>query len=101
MNPAALHIYQERKSELNQELNKLNRLINRYSMARLAVIVLGGALIFWVIQTENVWLTLFSFCLVFIGFFWLVSKQAAYTKKKLWAEDDLLVVQNELNCLEV
>jgi len=94
-----LTVYQKQESELKQELDHLIRSINRFSISRLLVIILGGALIFRVVQTENVWGALCAFVVVFIGFFWLVSKQAAYSRERKRIEDDLLVVRNELNGL--
>jgi len=100
MDNSILHTYQERISILTLELRQLNGQINRFSIARLLVILLGGALLFKVVQTEIVWLTLISFFLVLLIFMWLVARQSKLNKKKEDIEDDLLVIQNERGCLD-
>jgi hypothetical protein len=100
MDNPILTLYQEKISTAKSEIHRLERLINRCSIARLGVILLGGAMIFKVVQTEKVWLTLFAFCLVLLAFMWLVAKQSKFDKLKEDYEDDLMVVQNELDHMD-
>lgn len=100
MNKSILPIYEERISTLTDQLKKLNRQINRFSIARLLMILIGGALLFRVVQTEIVWLTLLTFFLVLFAFAWLVSRQSRLTREKEDVEDNLLVVNNEKGSLQ-
>ncbi len=91
--------YQERRQLTQDRLTHLNRGINRLSFARLALILVGGAIVFNAVQAESVWLTLVCSLLILLIFIWLVAKQSKLTQSKEEAEDDLLIVENELNCL--
>lgn len=91
--------YQERRQLTQDKLKHLNQDINRLSLARLALILMGGAVVFKAVQAESVWLTLLCSSLVLLIFIWLVARQSKLTQSKEDAEDDLLVVENELNCL--
>jgi len=91
--------YQEKRQLTQNQIESLHRQINRLSFARLAMVLLGGALLFKIIQSEQVWLTLLTFFLLLIAFMWLVAKQSKLSKAKEDAEDELFVIENELNCL--
>lgn len=99
MDKSLLPFYEERITLLTRRLKRLNRQINGFSVARLLMILIGGALLFVVVQTEIVWLTLLTFFLVLFAFVWLVARQSKLTKEKEDVEDDLLVVKNEQGCL--
>ncbi|GAA4797797.1 MutS family DNA mismatch repair protein [Olivibacter ginsenosidimutans] len=91
--------YQEKVQLTQNKIAALHREINRLSFARLALILVGGAAVFKIVQSEHVWLTLLSFFFVLLAFVWLVARQSKRTKAKKNAEDDLMVLENEINCL--
>ncbi|MFC6100073.1 MutS-related protein [Olivibacter domesticus] len=95
-----LTLYQEKLSVAKTEIDRLESLSNRYSIARLVLIILGGAIIFMVVQTELVWLTLLTSFIVLLIFIGLVAKQSKLDKQKEDREDELLVAQNELDHIE-
>lgn len=98
MNTPIVAFYQEKRQLTQDKIKRFNRIINRLSFARLALILGGGVVLFKVVQSESVWLTLISSFLILIVFMWLVAKQSKLTKDKEEAEDDLTIVENELNC---
>src|SRR5690606_21988744 len=98
MNTPIVAFYQEKRQLTQDKIKRFNRIINRLSFARLALILGGGVVLFKVVQSERVWLTLISSFLILIVFMWLVAKQSKLTKDKEEAEDDLTIVENELNC---
>lgn len=91
--------YQEKLQLTQEKIKTLNRVINRLSFARLALILGGGVAVFKVVQSEIVWLTLLTAFVILLLFTWLVAKQSKLTKEKEDLEDDFTVVENELNCL--
>lgn len=98
MSTPIIAFYQEKRQLIQTKIKNLNRSINRLSFARLALILVGGGIIFKVVQSEVVWLTLLSSFLVLLMFIWFVAKQSKLTKAKEGLEEDLMVVENELNC---
>jgi len=91
--------YQEKHQLTRGQIKNLHAKINRLSFARLALVLLGSALLFKIIQSEQVWLTLLAFFSLLVAFMWLVAKQSKLSKTKEGAEDELFVIENELNCL--
>lgn len=100
MNHPILTNYQERLSVAKTEIDRLESLSNRYSIARLALILLGGAILFMVVQTELVWLTLLTSFIVLFVFIALVAKQSKLDKQKEDREDELMIAQNELDHID-
>lgn len=100
MDNSILTLYQEKLSVARTEIDRLESLSNRYSIARLVLIILGGAVIFMVVQTELVWLTLLTSFIVLLIFIGLVAKQSKLDKQKEDREDELLVAQNELDHID-
>ncbi|QNL50377.1 DNA mismatch repair protein MutS [Olivibacter sp. SDN3] len=91
--------YQEKIQETKQQIKHLENVINRYSIGRLVLIVVGGGALFQIVQYENVWWTLVVILLVLLMFFLLVARQSKLTKSREDLLDDNAVVQNELDLI--
>jgi len=90
------HFYQENITNTTEQIKQLSNKINRFALLRLAVILLGGFALFQVIQSQQIALTLFTFIIVIILFFWMVSIQSKLTKSRDVLERFLKVNENEI-----
>lgn len=99
MQQSIITYYQEKIKDTEQRIKHLENVINRYSIGRLVLIVVGGVALFQVIQHEDVWWTLITILLVLLTFFLLVAKQSKLTKRHQDLLDDGSVVQNELDLI--
>lgn len=88
--------YEQRVAQTKSALRDTGRTINRLSLSRLAVIVLGAALVFSAVQTENVSWVLLAATAVLLLFMWLVSKQSKAERQKQSLQDMLDINENEL-----
>lgn len=88
--------YQKQVAQAQTQVSKINRRINTYALTRLVVLLGGAAVLFQVVQTENVWLVLLCFFVFLFAFLALVSQQSKWsTRKKIWSSFEE-VNQNEL-----
>jgi len=78
------------------QIKQLSSKINRFALLRLTVILLGGFTLFQVIQSQQIALTLITFIVILILFFWLVSIQSKLTKNREALERFLKINENEI-----
>jgi len=90
------HFYQKNITNTKEQIKQLSNKINRFALLRLAVILLGGFALFQVIQSQQIALTLFTFIVVIILFFLMVSIQSKLTKSRDILERFLKVNENEV-----
>ncbi len=95
-NEAVVARYERQVAETKSVLAHVSRTINRLSLSRLAVIVLGAALVFSAVQTESVSLVLVAAGVVVLLFILLVSKQSKAEQRQRALQDLLAVNENEL-----
>lgn len=88
--------YRKNIAECDIRIAGLRKLINGNSFMRLATIVGGGAALFAVVQTENVWLVIALFLIVVLCFMALVWRQSRLEAQKAAWENFLVVNRNEL-----
>src|SRR5690606_28856208 len=88
--------YQNNISNTQSQIDQLSSKINRFALLRLAVILVGGIALFQVIQSQQITLTLITFFIVLLLFFWLVSIQSKLTKEKDALEHFLRINDNEV-----
>src|SRR5690606_27205588 len=88
--------YQNNIATTKEQIKQLSGRVNRFALMRLAVILLGGFALFQVIQTQQIALTLITFILTILLFFWLVSIQSRLTKRKESLEHFLRINENEI-----
>jgi DNA mismatch repair ATPase MutS len=100
MNPETTAFYEENIKISNQRIQELARKSNMLSLFRLLIIVGGAILIFQVVQTEDVLLTLVSFIITVLLFLTLVLFQSKNTAKKRAVERFLHINKNELTVAE-
>lgn len=100
MNPETTAFYKENIEISNQRIQELARKSNMLALFRLLVIVGGAILIFQVVQTEDVLLTLSSFIVTVLLFLILVLFQSKTTAKKKAVERFLHINKNELTVAE-
>src|SRR5690606_20841730 len=86
-------------SQSREAIMSFNRQIDRLSLMRLALIVLGGVTLFQVIQSQQVTLTLLCFIGLLVLFFLMVSKQSKLTVKKDDQIRFLKINENEIALL--
>lgn len=89
--------YINRVAQTKGALDQVTKLVNRLSLARLAVIVLGAVLIFRMVQAESVGWVLTSSVAVILTFMWLVSQQSKAEHQKRELQDMLAINENELD----
>lgn len=88
--------YQERIQRTKEEIQRLNKAINQNSFARLFVIIGGGALLFYLVQRENLLLLLLAVLVIVFAFAFLVRRQSKLEKLHADAEAFLQVNENEI-----
>lgn len=89
--------YKENVRRASADIEKLTKEVNRNSLARLAVIVIGGALLFKLFQLNNVAYVLGATIVVVLGFVYLVSRQSRLERRRAERDAFLRVNQNELD----
>lgn len=100
MSQEIIAIYKENCKISNEKITQLSRKSNWFSILRLLVLLGGGTLIFQVMQTENVMLTLLSFIITILGFLVLIWFQSKVNNEKKELEHFLKVNENELAVAE-
>ena len=96
MNQETISFYRENCKVSTEQIAQLNRKSNILSFLRLLVILGGGTLIFQVVQTENVLLTLVSFIGTSLLFLLLVLFQSKVSLRKKRIAHFLSINENEL-----
>ncbi|MXV15294.1 MutS-related protein [Hufsiella ginkgonis] len=91
--------YQQFINESTSRISHFERLINRYSLARLAAVLLCGPLVYYTVKYEMVILTELSILLMMLVFTLLVKKQSGYTREKEFYIALQQVSQNELTIM--
>jgi len=84
----------------NSDIQRLSRAINQNSLARLAVILGGGALLSWSFQTENVAFVCGSAMSIVLLFVFLVGRQGRLEKRREERRAFLRVNENEIELRE-
>ncbi|PRD52773.1 MutS-related protein [Sphingobacterium gobiense] len=88
--------YQDRIQRTKEEILRLNKAINQNSFARLFVIISGGALLFYLVQKENLLLLFLAVLTIVFLFAFLVRRQSKLEKVHADAEAFLRVNENEI-----
>ncbi|MBC7745524.1 MAG: DNA mismatch repair protein MutS [Flavobacterium sp.] len=92
--------YHQQISVAVLEIKKLNRLINLYSLLRLAAILFGFTLVYQSLKFELIWLTELTFLFTIFLFGWLVSRQNGFEKRKTFLENTQMVFKNEIESIQ-
>jgi len=96
MKDKIMDLYLSNKEQIEQEVKKLDRVINKNSFYRLGVIIFGGAALFYSFQLENLVLVLILFFALIFLFAFLVSRQSKLEKISDYQKALLAVNVNEL-----
>lgn len=88
--------YNNRIIYLSAEIQRYNKLVNSYSLARLVVIIGGFVLFFLSLQYGNPWISCFTALIIILTFAWLVSKQSKYEEQQLYFSNLKTVIENEI-----
>ncbi|MBD1427275.1 MutS-related protein [Sphingobacterium arenae] len=88
--------YQERIQRTKEEIQGLHKSINKNSFARLFVIIGGGALLFYLVQKENLLFLLLAVLTIVFLFAFLIRRQSKLEKQRAEAEAFLKVNENEI-----
>lgn len=89
--------YQQNIEVSRQALSALKQKINILALSRLGVILLGAALLFWVVQTESFWGVIGVFFAIILVFAALVYRQSKEEEIRQRWEAFLAVNQNEVD----
>src|SRR5690606_14293522 len=89
--------YHQNISQAHSEIKNLNKKIDRISLMRLALIVVGGVALFQVVQAQLLTLTLLGFVALLILFFIMVSRQSRLVMMRENAEHFLQINENEVS----
>ncbi|AFD09254.1 MutS-related protein [Solitalea canadensis] len=88
--------YNNRITYLTNEIQRYSKLVNNYSLARLATIIGGFLFFFLSLQYGNPWISsLIAFTIIFL-FAWLVSKQSKYEGQKDYLHNLKSIIENEV-----
>jgi len=96
MNPQTISFYKQNITTAQDQIQRLSRTINRLAFLRLFVLLAGGTLLFQVVQTAHVGLTLLSFIATLLLFLLLVFFQSKTNHKKKAAECFKRINENEI-----
>ncbi|MBL1410573.1 MutS-related protein [Sphingobacterium faecale] len=89
-------LYQDNIQRAEIELSSLEKKINKNSLLRLAVILVGGAALFKIFQWNNIWLLLIAVLMIVLSFAYLVLRQSRLEKAKADAQAFLRINTNEV-----
>lgn len=89
-------LYLSNKAKIEKEVKQLELAINKNSFYRLAVILFGGAALFYSFQLENLLLVLILFFALIFLFAFLVNRQSKLEKRSDYQKALLAVNVNEI-----
>jgi hypothetical protein len=92
--------YRVNKAKCDEEIVRLDRLINTYSFMRLFALATGIILFYQSIKYELFWLSFLIVPIFILGFTWLVSKQSLFQKQMNYFRNLGDVHANELMSLD-
>lgn len=92
--------YEQNIQQTKQELAVLDKNINRNSLMRLALILIGAIALFQIFQMNNIWILLIAVFAIVLGFAYLVLRQSKLEKIRDEKKAFLRVNENELNVKE-
>lgn len=93
-------LYHENIKRAEVELSSLEKKINTNSLLRLAIILIGGGVLFKIFQLNNIWFLLIAVLVIILSFAYLVLRQSRLEKSKAEAAAFLRVNQNEVSLNE-
>lgn len=88
--------YQDNITQAKADIQKLDKVINQNSFARLFVILGGGALLFYAFQTNNIFLVLGFALFIVLVFTFLIRRQSRLEKFRTEKQALLKVNENEI-----
>jgi DNA mismatch repair ATPase MutS len=89
--------YEKNIQETKQELQDLDKKINKNSLMRLALILVGATALFQIFQLNNIWILLVAVFAIVLGFAYLVLRQSKLEKLRNEKQAFLRVNENEVN----
>lgn len=92
--------YKKHIKESEASLASVEKQINTNSLLRLAVIIGGGAILFQIFQTNNIWLLLVAIFAIVLVFSFLVKRQSRLEKQRDEQLAFLRVNRNEIDVLQ-
>lgn len=92
-----MDFYRKHIEEATQVLATLKRKINLLALSRLGVILLGGVILFNMVQTESIWGVVLVFFAVIILFAGLVYRQSMWERQRRRWQAFERINQNELD----
>jgi len=96
MNTSIFSIYEKAIEQTQIEIEALNKRINKNSLARLALIVGGGGLLFWSFQQKQVWIVFVLFMTIILLFAYLIRRQSRLESERDDLTAFLRVNENEI-----
>jgi hypothetical protein len=91
--------YQQRINAARQEISKYEKLINTYSLLRLAIFALVVVAIYLSVKTIGIGLLIVLFIILLLCFIWLVSKQSFFLERKSYFTALKTVNENEISSI--
>lgn len=88
--------YQANVKKAKENIQKLEKTINRNSLLRLAIILIGGIVIFQLFKINNVFVVLGTIMLIMLLFVYLVFRQSRVERQLQEAKIYLKVNENEI-----
>jgi general stress protein CsbA len=89
--------YEQNIQQTKQELIVLEKSINRNSLMRLALILIGATALFQIFQLNNIWILLLAVFAIVLGFAYLVLRQSKLEKVRDEKKAFLQVNENEVH----
>jgi len=89
--------YEKNIQQTKQELQILDKKINKNSLMRLALILIGATALFQIFQLNNIWILLVAVFAIVLGFAYLVLRQSKLEKLRDEKQAFLRVNENEVN----
>ncbi len=96
MNTTIFSKYEEAIAQTQIEIETLTKRINKNSLARLAVILGGGGLLFWSFQQKQVWIVFVLFMTIILLFAYLIRRQSRLEREREDLTAFLRVNKNEI-----
>lgn len=88
-------IYEQKHKEMTSVVAGLTKTVNRINLSRLMVILIGGAILFYIFQLQSLVLVFVCFFSLLFLFAYLVRRQSQLELQKTYFEAYLQILSNE------
>src|SRR5438067_2513196 len=99
MSSNLIHTYTHNAAHAQQQITKYDKLLNQYSLLRLAVFLLLLVAVYLAANVQSWSLFIGALVVLAMAFNWLLSRQSHFSERKAYFESYKLVNENEITSI--